>query len=69
MSLNYWGEEDYWFEGLVSATVKNMLSNLVIKNIWSCVCGELKSGYQTTIFFHAVSYYKVNLVVYFGGYE
>jgi len=35
--LNHWGEKYDYFDSLESATIKNILSDLVIKNNWDCV--------------------------------
>jgi len=37
LSLNHWGEKDDYFDSLESAAIKNILSDLVIKNNWGCV--------------------------------
>jgi len=44
LSLNHWGEKDDYFDSLESAatSIKNILSDLVIKNNWGCVWGRIK---------------------------
>jgi hypothetical protein len=70
LSLNHWGEKGDYFDSLE-------LLRIYCPIWWLKIIGvvfeaELKSIWLWNCYFFlflAVSYYKVNLVMYFGGYE